>query len=68
MTSFASLAGTVSTTMNAGVNLGSTLFKLLSWANNPHVIQPAVVRPTGVMTRRTLPALTGGTDILDFED
>jgi len=68
MTAFASMAGTVTNTLNAGVSLGSSLFKLLTWAEHPHVITPNVVRPQGVMTRRPLPALTGGTDILDFED
>jgi hypothetical protein len=68
MTSFASLAGTVTNTLNSGVQLGSAMYKLLTWAANPHVIVPAAIRPPGVMARRPLPALTGGTDLLDFED
>ena len=68
MTTFASTAGTVTNTLNSVVNAGSALYKLLHWAANPHTLQPAIVRPQGVMTRAPLPVLTGGTDLLDFED
>lgn len=69
MTSFASTAGAVTSTLNSAVNSANALRNLLGWAAHPHTLTPVAVRPTGVMTgRRNLPPLTGGTDILDFSD
>jgi hypothetical protein len=70
MTVFASTAGTVTNTLNATVGAANALRNLLNWADKPHQLMGRPVTPNGVLARpqRPVPALTGGSDLLDFSD
>jgi hypothetical protein len=71
MTSFATTAGTVTSTLNAALGTANAIHNLLGWAADPQPIRSAVNlnRPKSVLSRtRPLPPLTGGTDLLDFSD
>ena len=71
MTSVAKTANSVSSTMNAVVSAGSSMFKLLSWMADPHAVVSSAPRRGNVLMRPAsvaLPTLMGGSDLDDLSD